>query len=101
MIMLPNTYQIGADIGVACDRRRNAWKRSEPLACGCRDPWSAAHSRHCEPQPSEGAVDGWRVAAEHLLEHGLTPLVPLEIQRRLWKRGGTDRVLVLRLERAA
>jgi len=46
---------------------------------------------------SERAVDGYRHAVLHLLDHGHTPALPLEVLQALWRRGGGDRELATRL----
>jgi hypothetical protein len=71
-------------------RRQVAAHRSAPLDCGCRDPWPCRCTR---PPLSEPAIHGWRSAAEHLLAIGQIPLLPLEVRRALWRRGGYDRAL--------
>ncbi|WP_231984655.1 hypothetical protein [Mycobacterium sp. 852014-52144_SCH5372336] len=38
-------------------------------------------------------IDGWRDAARHVLAAGRMPLVPLEVRRALYRRGGADREL--------
>jgi hypothetical protein len=71
--------------------RRSASKRMVPLDCGCGpDPWLC---RCTEPPLSDVALAGWRDAAQHLLDSGRMPLVPLEVQRELYRRGGDDRSL--------
>jgi hypothetical protein len=70
--------------------RRAASDRVPPLDCGCRDPWPCTCT---EPPLSERAVAGWRDAALAVLSVGRTPLLPLEVRRALWRRGGADRVL--------
>ncbi|MGP4058980.1 hypothetical protein ACTWP6_29930 [Mycobacterium sp. 4D054] len=93
------------DVPAQLARRRDAAHRSEPLACGCRDPWPCY--RHDGVQPVTGhQLDGWSAAALHLLDCGLSPAVPVDVARRLWRRGGRDRLLAQRLhggcsERAA
>ncbi|OSC27105.1 hypothetical protein B8W68_09900 [Mycobacterium paraintracellulare] len=78
-------------------RRHAAAHRSVPLDCGCRDPWPC----HCtEPPLSEHAIDGWRDAAEHVLATGRTPVLPIEVRRALWRRGGADRELAELLHEA-
>lgn len=62
-----------------------------PLDCGCGpDPWLC---RCTEPPLSDRVIDGWRDAAWHVLAVGQMPLVPLEVRRALYRRGGTDREL--------
>jgi hypothetical protein len=78
-------------------RRRQAARRSVPLDCGCRDPLLC----NCtQPPISEVALDGWRDAALRLLFGGQVPLLPIEVRRALWRRGGPDRVLAEKLHEA-
>lgn len=72
-------------------RRRDASRRLPLLACGCRDPWPC---RHLDGPSSDHDTEGAADAARHLLAVGLTPLLRLEYQRALWRRGGVDRQLV-------
>jgi hypothetical protein len=74
----------------ALHARRAAARRMVPLDCGCRDPWLC----RCTQSPlSDCARDGWRDAAQHVRGTGQTPLVPIEVRRALWRRGGPDREL--------
>jgi hypothetical protein len=82
-----------AQLGV---RRRQASYRLVPLDCGCRDPLGC---RCTVPPMSEPALDGWRDAAEYLLCAVGMPVVPLEVRRALYRRGGRDRALAERLHR--
>ncbi|MBB2990248.1 hypothetical protein FHR72_001716 [Mycolicibacterium iranicum] len=87
----------GDDVPAQLARRRDAAHRSEPLeCCSCRDPLTC----HCHEQVqpiTEHQLDGWSAAALHLLDNGLSPAVPVDVQRRLWRRGGSDRALAQRL----
>ena len=78
-------------------RRRDAAMRSEPLGC-CADPWTC---RHHDGGPSEKMTVAAHQAAQHLLDQGLTPMLDIDIQRRLWRRGGDDRRLVAELHALA
>jgi hypothetical protein len=49
---------------------------------------------------SDCAIDGWRAAAEHVLATGRIPLLPMEVRRALWRRGGQDRDLAELLHQA-
>jgi len=49
---------------------------------------------------SDAALDGWLDAAQHILDCGQIPLVPLEIRRALWRRQVSDRLLAERVHRA-
>lgn len=74
-------------------RRRATSQRLVPLDCGCpqgrhSDPISCLCTN---PPLSTAALDGWRDAAEHVLSAGQIPLLPLEVRRSLWRRGGRDR----------
>jgi hypothetical protein len=61
-----------------------------PLDCGCRDP--LLHD--CTVPPlSERALDGWRDAARHVLSSGRIPVLPIEVRRALYRRGGVEREL--------
>ncbi|EHK84254.1 hypothetical protein [Rhodococcus pyridinivorans] len=73
-------------------RRREASRRLQVLTCGCQDPWTC----HCRDatELTDQYVDGWRDAAVHLLDAGVLPSLPVDIQRALWRRGGHDRALI-------
>jgi hypothetical protein len=58
------------------------------MACLCTLPPLSAH-----------ALDGWAVAARRVLADGCMPLLPIEVRRGLWRRGGADRELAERLHR--
>jgi hypothetical protein len=72
-------------------RRRRAAERMVPLDCGCGpDPCLC----HCNTPPlSEHALDGWRDAARHVLGSGMVPVLPIDVRRALYRRGGDDRRL--------
>jgi hypothetical protein len=79
-------------------RRRQAALRLPPIGrCGCiRDPDRDKH--RCGPRPlTEHQIDSWRSAAIGIIEDGHAPIVPIEVVRRLWKRGGRDRQLAQQL----
>lgn len=93
-----DSHQHNGLAGLAAWKRRHAAAhRSEPLDCGCRDPWTC---RCTEPPLSDHAIDGWRDAALRLLFDGQVPILPLEVRRALWRRGGPDRVLAEQLHQA-
>lgn len=78
--------------------RRAASRRSAPLDCGCRDPWPC---RCTQPPLTNHALDSWRDAAEHVLSAtGRPPLVPIEVRRAWYRRGGAYRELAERLHEA-
>ena len=87
------------DIHSQLERRRDAKNRSVPLGCGCRDSWTC-RCYDTEPPLSDHALDGWRDAALKVLFNRQVPLLPIEVRRALWKRGGPDRVLAERLHEA-
>ena len=69
-------------------RRRNASRRIEG-----GDPW-----RYDDPDEiTEQYVDGYRDAAEHLLNQGLAPAPNLRALRVMWRRGGEDQRLAIRV----
>lgn len=58
------------------------------------DPWPAEY----EPVPiTDNQAESWHATVEHLNHAGCLALVPIAIRRELWRRGGTDRQLSLRL----
>jgi hypothetical protein len=82
--------QQNISLAAMCARRRAAADRMVPLDCGCRDP---SPCRCTAPPLSHVALDGWRDAALHVLDSGAMPLVPVEVRRALYRRGGADRAL--------
>ena len=89
--------QCTADTVAGLRRRQRASWRLERFDCGCADPWPY---RCTEPPLTVRAVDSWRDAALHIIELGYTPLVPFEVLRALYRRGGDDRALAERLHAA-
>lgn len=81
-------------------RRREAARRLPPLDCGCsRDPWTC---RCTEPPLTDRVIDGYRDAAHYVLRtSGKTPLVPFEVLRALFRRGGADRAFAQELHSLA
>lgn len=75
-------------------RRADAARRLLPLDCGCRDPLPCTCT---SPPMSDHVVDSYRDAAQHVLAQGLTPLLPAEVLRALWRRRGEDRRLAQHL----
>ncbi|RAU99477.1 hypothetical protein [Mycolicibacter senuensis] len=58
------------------------------------DPWPMEY----EPIPmSEHQLELWHHTIDHLESKGLTPIVETDVCRALWRRGGPDRVLAVRL----
>lgn len=94
---VPCTRQYPQDLRSQLSRRRSQALRSLPLDCGCRDPWPCTCT---QPPLSDRAIDGYRDAAEHILATGQTPILPLEVRRALWRRGGHDRELAELLHKA-
>ncbi|MGW3542049.1 hypothetical protein ACWDNI_16100 [Nocardia niigatensis] len=64
-------------------------------AAACRmvggDPWPRQYESDAEPTAAQ--LSAWADAANHVAADGLCPVVPREILRLLWKRGGSDRQL--------
>jgi hypothetical protein len=81
-------------------RRRAAAQRCAILATcrhgGHADPW-ACPCRRPEPVLTDHQLDGWSAAAHHLLTEGLSPIVPVDAARALWRRGAHDRELAEQL----
>lgn len=76
-------------------RRGDKAARCVPLPCGHRDPLRCLAS-HDRPPLTDHQLDGWRDAANHVLAAGRIPLVPLDVQRALWRRP-SDRKLAQQL----
>ena len=86
-----NAHRLGA---AALRRRRRAADRSVPLMCGCRDPWT----HKCQDrEPSERQVDAYKAAIGTIRAAGLTPAAFLPELRMLWRRGGADQRLAVRV----
>lgn len=83
---------------VCWHRRRDAAERLALLDCGCADPWVC---RCTQPPLTDHQIEGWKSAAERVLGvTGNTPLLPLEVLRALYRRGGQDRALAEQLHAA-
>ena len=54
------------------------------------DPWPREHE---ELPLTDDRVSAWASAAQHVLDDGLTPIVPRDVLRELWRRGGPEREL--------
>jgi hypothetical protein len=78
-------------------RWRKALQRMTPLHCGCRDLC------YCTTPPmSDNQLDGWADCARYVMDTtGCTPLLPIEVLRALYRRGGDDRALAETLHAAA
>ncbi|WP_156959438.1 hypothetical protein [Nocardia sp. BMG51109] len=64
------------------------------------DPW--LEGLHDDDQvPTARQLSAWSAAAQDIWQSGCTPVVPREVARQLWKRGGADRELVELLHRQA
>lgn len=79
---------------VAVNRRRDAKRRLPVLECGLHsDPWPC---RCTDPDViTDRYVDGFRDAAQHLLDAGLAPAPNGPVMRVLWRRGGHDQRLAV------
>jgi hypothetical protein len=77
-------------------RWRRAVQRALPLDCGCRI------ACHCTfPPLTDNQIDGYADAARYILDTtGCTPMLPLEVLRGLYRRGGEDRALAEKLHAA-
>ena len=78
-------------------RTRNAWRRRPWLDCGC-----SGDTCHCTTPPlSDYQLDGWADCARYIMDtSGCIPLLPIEVLRALYRRGGDDRVLAEQLHAA-
>jgi hypothetical protein len=87
----------------AMRRRRGASRRLALLDCSCpTGPHADPLACLCTFGPlTAHQLNGWRDAAEHVLGGGQVPLVPIEVRRALYRRGGQDRDLALRLHRCS
>lgn len=84
---------------VCWTRRHEAAVRLPQLDCGCADPWTCRHS--IVPALSDNQIDGYADAARYILETtGCTPILPLDVVRALYRRGGQDRALAEKLRTA-
>jgi hypothetical protein len=99
LVWIPCTRRSPQDTHSQLERRRDAAHRSVPLGCGHRDPWVCG-CYATEPPLTDNQLDGWRDAALKVLSCGQLPLLPIEVRRALWKRGGPDRVLAEKLHQA-
>ena len=81
----------GLDPAQQLRRRHAACRRLPALSCGCVDP--LVHRCRPQPQLTEHQLDAWRDTTWHVLATGLVPLLPIEVRRALYRRGGTDRAL--------
>ena len=97
LVWLPCTWDHPQEVPSQLERRRQAARRlprlcdqcgaSDPLRCRCWDP---------SPPLSEHAINAWRAAIERTLPIG-PALVPIEVLQRLYRNGGSDRELALRV----
>ncbi|MDX1880092.1 hypothetical protein SBE55_20015 [Mycolicibacterium sp. 141076] len=95
LVWVPCTRtQAPQDVRSLIRRRRDAAARSQPLDCGCRDPWACDCT---DPPLTDRWVDASASAARHLLAQGHTPLLEIEVLQALWRRGGHDRRLAQHL----
>ncbi len=77
-------------------RRAYADNKARLLACGnCTDPWTCRC--YLKNEITDQYLTGYRSAAIHLLDQGLTPAPNIEAMRILWRRGGDDQRLAARL----
>ena len=79
--------------------RREASERLQPLWCPeCRstyaDPWSHTCGIHASA-PRD--LDAWEDTLATLSHLGLTPMVPAEVARCIWRRGGRSLRLISRV----
>ncbi len=64
--------------------------------CGCiRDPEHDVH--RCSSEITDVMIDAYSAAAQHLLDHGVTPAPNVPAMRVMWRRGGADQRLARRI----
>jgi hypothetical protein len=75
-------------------RQLDGHRRRYDAAGRTGDPLSPAEVADCRPRgrqrnrrPSPKMVDAGAAAAEHLLDIGLTPILPIEMLRAMWRAG--------------
>ena len=94
---LTDPKSVAKSYGPVCwHRRHEAALRVAPMNCGCSDPWTC----RCDVPPlSEHQIHGYADAARYILDTtGCTPMLPADVLRRLWQRGGDDRVLAEKIQ---
>ena len=85
---------------VCWTRRHDAAERVPLLDCGCADPWTCRCG--AVPPMSDLQLNGYVDAARYILDTtGHMPILPVEVLRRLWQRGGDDRDLAEKLRAGA
>ncbi|KAA1249805.1 hypothetical protein F0Q45_13045 [Mycobacterium simiae] len=84
-----------ADYVAGLHRRRAHAYRVPRCDCGCPDPWTCRCDNHDEV--TEQYVDGYRDAAQHILDAGLTPAPNVRAMRVMWRRGGSEQRLAQRI----
>lgn len=72
---------------------RRLARRPDIVGCTCTDPWS----HHCVEHPTGREVDAATAAAEWLDEHGMNAIVPVDVARRIWRKGGRHRDLAVQI----
>jgi hypothetical protein len=77
-------------------RRRAATYRLPADDCSHADPWTCK-CHNSTDNTTDQYIDGYRDAARHLLAQGLTPAPNLPAMRGMWKRGGDDQRLAMRI----
>ncbi|WP_433730154.1 hypothetical protein ACQP0C_02515 [Nocardia sp. CA-129566] len=86
--------QDSAEHGIgACWRRRGEAARR--LVGG--DPWPV---RDQLPAPEFRELQAWQAAVKHVAADRVTPIIPPEIARSLWRQGGESRAVAEWLWRA-
>jgi hypothetical protein len=94
----------GHELLAQLQRRHAAAKRipgTDPLSPAERPLGrEREHPRsNVDPPLTSHQLDSWAIVARHVLDAGYMPLVPLDVRRSLWRRGGTDRRLAELLQR--
>lgn len=57
------------------------------------DPWPAGIRQEGLAPFSERQIEAWTEAVRHLTSDGMVPMVPVDVLREMWRRGGPEREL--------
>ena len=90
-VVTDRTPVVGPPVPEELGRRRLTAERSQPLPCGCRDPWTCRHEGG-EPLDDD-ARDRWESAEAWLAGLGLPAVIPRQVRAALSLRRARRRFL--------
>ncbi len=61
------------------------------------DPWLPSYD---DSQPTAHQLEAWHQAVNHIVADGLTPMLPVDVLRAMWRAGGPARDAAERVRRA-